>query len=123
MNLLINTVLLFFVETFLGMNGLQTNDSSPMTPSRSPSPPSSSSLSLPSSRMMNGKSSPSLASSVARIVEGNHYNLLLVAATAAALHQKEVDESKASVNRSPTSGVANNKISSKNSSPEHQQSS
>jgi hypothetical protein len=30
---------------------------------------------------------------VSRVMEGNHYNLLLVAATAAALHQKEVDES------------------------------
>lgn len=32
---------------------------------------------------------------VSRVMEGNHYNFLLAAATAAALHQKEVDESKA----------------------------
>ena len=87
------------------INGSQTPSPNTSVTSRSPSPPSS-----PSGSRIKAASSPGLVSSVARVVEGNHYNLLLVAATAAALHQKEVDESKSQANRSPTSKTDPNQL-------------
>ena len=57
-------------------------------PSRSPSP-------IPASAIVSSLASTSIDSrTVAGVIQGNHYNMLLAAATAAALHKKEVEESR-----------------------------